>query len=110
MGISYSHAPEGRCQKVEPDLRAGFLTLWFARAQLRVGDNAPLLFCRMLSAVAISQSKQAISNSHTAPSAHSQALAGSEATRESQRQEGLRQTTPERRTNPRVALLRPLQH
>ena len=42
--ISVSHASEARGQKVEPDLRAGFATLWFNRGQLRVrGHRAPPL-------------------------------------------------------------------
>jgi len=53
---------------VEPDLRAGFATLWFNRGQLRVWDNAHHQFCTMLSVVGIPQSKPAISNSRTAPS------------------------------------------
>jgi len=60
---------EARCQKVEPDLRAGSSTLWFDRVQLRVRDNAHHLFCPMVSVVDISQLESAISNSRTAPKA-----------------------------------------
>jgi hypothetical protein len=69
-GISFSHASEARGQKVEPDLRAGFATLWFDRGQMRVRDNAHLQFCAMLSVVDIPQSKPAFSNFRTAPSAY----------------------------------------
>jgi hypothetical protein len=55
------------CQKkVEPDLRAGFSTLWFDRTQLRVGENAHHHFCTMRLVVDISQLKPAISNFRTA--------------------------------------------
>jgi len=48
---------------VEPDLRAGYSTLWFDRAKLRVWDNAHHLFCTMHSVVNVSQLKPAISSS-----------------------------------------------
>ena len=65
MGIGQSHAPK-RVIRMWSDLRAGYSTLWFDRAQLRVWDNAHHLSCTMLPVVAISQLAPAVSNSRTA--------------------------------------------
>jgi len=62
MGIGQSHAPK-RVIRMWSDLRAGYSTLWFARAQLRVRDNAHHHFFTMLSVVDISQREPVISNS-----------------------------------------------